>query len=134
ELQLKKYNLEQKRFDQIIQSSTEYRQLAELERCGILTNNEFIEKVEILKNIKSKPTPSIKVEEVTPVFEVWHKLTNYHQNIGKYITLEIISPEKEISGFEVNKKTEEDIYFLINDLDFGYFSSIEDLILQKFNI
>lgn len=128
--------IEEEKVNQGIKASVEYNQLKSLLDSNVLTKNEFEDKVEILRSIKStvpntaNSTPRLNLEIVS----VWHKLTNFDKNLGKYITYEIHSDNIKLDKLTFNKKFSEESYFIINKLEMGFFNSAEELIFNLTNI
>lgn len=120
-----------------IENSDEYRQLTNLFKSGILTKEEFDTKKILLKN-KFYESENITnpISETEEVFEIgiWNKFTNYHKDLGAFMTIEIITENKQLNGFEINKELDGNKYFLINDLDIGFFDKVEDLLFRKFQV
>lgn len=120
-----------------IENSDEYRQLTNLFKSGIFTKEEFDAKKILLKN-KFYESENITnpISETEEVFEIgiWNKLTNYHKDLGTFMTIEIITENKQLNGYEINKKLDGNKYFLINEIELGIYDNIEDLIKKKFGV
>jgi len=118
-------------------NSKEYKQLKILLDSNILSKEEFHNKCIILKNkLFSISNTSITKENTEIIYEIglWNKLTNYDKVLGKFMTIEIISENETLNGHEINKKIDDEKYFLYNDLSSGFFNNVEDLLYVKFQI
>lgn len=115
----------------------EYIQLKNLFDSGVLTNDEFEKKIDILKSIQEKIHPVIlKDTEIDNAVDIsiWHKLTNYDkEELGKYITYEVQSKFSNLDKFEFHKLYDMEKYFIFSEISNGYYNSVEELILFKFN-
>jgi hypothetical protein len=101
----------------------------------MLPQNQFImEGVEKIENVYLKKEDTNKYNIKKIEISLWHKLTNYDKNIGKYITYEIISEHEMLKEIVINRKFDEVSYFVKENLELGYFDNAEELIFKLKNI
>jgi uncharacterized membrane protein len=129
-----------------LKNSQEYKQLKSLFGQGILSKEEFDEKVEFLNSFEFKQSKKddntenhlLKDEKKSTInnveIEVWHKLTNYDKRIGKIFIYEISSNKSILNKIEFYKQVSENKYFFKNEDPIHFYNSIEDLIFENFKI
>ena len=96
---------------------------------GILSSDEFEDKINILKTISNKPIEIKKnpnSEKCSIIIN--HKKTSFDKDLGYYKTFEVLSNNKNLDKFMFNQKYEEELFFLKDKLELGYFDSIVNLI------
>ncbi len=112
-----------------IKDKDEYKKLKDLFEKGILTIDEFEDKINILKTISNKPIEIKKnpnSEKCSIIIN--HKKTSFDKDLGYYKTFEVLSNNKNLDKFMFNQKYEEELFFLKDKLELGYFDSIVNLI------
>ncbi len=121
--------------EQELKNSVEYKQLKSLLDSNILTKEEFESKVILLKTFSN-----FKVNQENPIgkvkryeISVWHKLTNFDKELGKYFTFEISSTLSILDKLECFKLCSSDKYYLKGD-SIIFYDTIEELISEKFGI